>query len=875
MRPEGGILQAAPVGPDEDRRLIARVAARDRAAFQALYFAYHKRLSRFLMRICRRRELAEEIINDTMFAVWQKAGDFRGEAQVSTWILGIAYRQALKALKRSSGRLPVVQVNYGETPLRELGDDAGAAQRELREWIDCGLDSLPAAQRLVIELAYFLGHSCEEIATITNCPVNTVKTRLFHARERLRERLPSLSRGSARARHDRGLDSMTEVRPDPAGVHAQTARDLPFLVNGTLAPEETARAREHLRDCEDCRRELELETALMERVREQGVVDYAPHTSFAKLSVRIDQHEARRAGRAWWRVPARVRVRLRDAVILAQAAAIVVLALIANSAWRDPPVAEYRTLTRNEPAVRADLPRLTVVFDDRMQAGDLRRMLGTIGGTLVDGPSPHGVFTVALRTAATDAPGEAAAVAEWLRAQPGVRLAEVDSDGAARSLMRHGPILLCCLLVGCAGLSERPLPAALTLPVDSASDRQVLVTVPDPGGLPARRPGSTPKGYDAAAGYQVSPLARRAVLELASEFGLRMLGEWPIRELDVHCVVFEIDAGRSRDEVLAALVRDPRVESAQPMQDFVTQAMVRGGDPYRELQSALGAMGVEAAHRWSRGRGVRVAVIDTGLGDGHPELAGRVVEARDFVGAGRADVHAESHGLAVAGLIAASADNGVGITGVAPESSIVAMRACWQTDPAREAACNSFTLALALAAAIDDRAAVINLSLTGPRDPLLERLLDRAIRRGAVVVGAVPEDAPASGSFPTAVADVIAVQSAEAAAGADGPARVLAPGRELLTLAPGGRYDFESGSSLAAAQVSGVVALLLAREPRLSSAKIGSLLSRSAAANGARDEALPNVVNACFALADLLSLASCGPAEKPRVADAREAPAAD
>jgi hypothetical protein len=383
--------------------------------------------------------------------------------------------------------------------------------------------------------------------------------------------------------------------------------------------------------------------------------------------------------------------------------------------------------------------------------------------------------------------------------------------------------------------------------------------------MPSRRPGSTPKGYDAGASYQVSVAARRAVTALAAEHGLRTLVEWPIRTLDVHCVVFDVGPGRSRETVLAALARDPRVESAQAMHEFVTRAAAHAGDPYRELQSALGAMGVEAAHRWSRGRGVRVAVIDTGLGDGHPELVGRVVEARDFVGTGRGDAHAESHALAVAGLIAASADNGEGIVGVAPEAGIVAMRACWQPDPGREAACNSFTLALALAAAIDLRTPVINLSLTGPRDPLLERLLDRAIHHGAVVVGAVPEDATALASFPTALSGVIAVQAAEAA-GADGAAQVLAPGRELLTLAPGGRYDFESGSSLAAAQVSGVIALLLAREPRLSSAEISTLLSRSAAANRSVNDALPKVVNACLALADLLSVGSCAAAENPRVA---------
>jgi len=218
---------------------------------------------------------------------------------------------------------------------------------------------------------------------------------------------------------------MTSTRPNPPDVHAHAAGDLPFLVNGTLAPAAAARIREHLDDCEDCRRHFELDTALLARVREQTNVDYAPHASFAKLAVRIDEHEARRARRAWWRVPVRVRVRLRDAVILAQAAAIVLLvSVLASSAWREPPAA-YRTLTRSDVAVQADAPRLRVVFDDRAQTADMRRMLGTIGATVVDGPSPHGVFTIALRTVANDPPGEADAVAEWLRAQPGVRLAEV------------------------------------------------------------------------------------------------------------------------------------------------------------------------------------------------------------------------------------------------------------------------------------------------------------------------------------------------------------------------------------------------------------------------------------------------------------------
>jgi RNA polymerase sigma-70 factor (ECF subfamily) len=177
--------------PEEDRQYLERIARGDRQAMQKLYFAYHRRLNRFLLRTLS-PERADEIINDTMFVVWRHAADFRGESRVSTWILGIAYRLALKRLKRDQPR-DFSTVELSDANEAALMDDAGAQQRETREWIDRALLALPPAQRLTVELAYFLGHSCEEIAVITDCPVNTVKTRLFHARERLRRSLPVLS----------------------------------------------------------------------------------------------------------------------------------------------------------------------------------------------------------------------------------------------------------------------------------------------------------------------------------------------------------------------------------------------------------------------------------------------------------------------------------------------------------------------------------------------------------------------------------------------------------------------------------------------------------------------------------------------------------
>ncbi len=160
--------------------LLARIAARDAQAMQELYHLYHRRLGRFLMRLTSRYDLAEEIINDTFWVIWQHAADFRGASQLSTWIFGIAYRRALKTLKRVR---PDLLAEDTEAPEQV---EEPWQQAELREWLGAALGKLPHEQRMVVELAYHLGHSCEEISVIMQCPVNTVKTRMFHARRKLK-----------------------------------------------------------------------------------------------------------------------------------------------------------------------------------------------------------------------------------------------------------------------------------------------------------------------------------------------------------------------------------------------------------------------------------------------------------------------------------------------------------------------------------------------------------------------------------------------------------------------------------------------------------------------------------------------------------------
>jgi RNA polymerase sigma-70 factor, ECF subfamily len=168
---------------DLERELLRRISAGDRDAFRDLYLRYHKRLARFLARVTRGREDAEEVINDTLWIVWQRAGEFRNASRVSTWIMGIAYRRALKLIRRAAVHAHAMTLEISDQ--EPTATDALEATAN-RQMLERGLASLPLEQRLVLEFTYYLDHSCEEIAEIMECPVNTVKTRMFHARRKLR-----------------------------------------------------------------------------------------------------------------------------------------------------------------------------------------------------------------------------------------------------------------------------------------------------------------------------------------------------------------------------------------------------------------------------------------------------------------------------------------------------------------------------------------------------------------------------------------------------------------------------------------------------------------------------------------------------------------
>lgn len=333
--------------------------------------------------------------------------------------------------------------------------------------------------------------------------------------------------------------------------------------------------------------------------------------------------------------------------------------------------------------------------------------------------------------------------------------------------------------------------------------------------------------------------------DLAGRYGLRLIAQWPVTALGVTCVVYEVPSSRLMDQILKAIEQDGQVDSVQIMQTYRVLGQPRSdgasyGDPYLSLQRGFRALHVAAAHRFATGKGVRIAVIDTGVDVEHPDLAGQIALSENVAPHEPDRDITDLHGTAVAGVLAARADNGIGISGVAPGATLYALRACWPERPGAAAAqCNSFTLALALNEAIRHETKVINMSLTGPEDPLIRKLIEKAIERGLIIVAAEP-DPGQPGGFPANVDGVIAVRTDTAFVSS--AALLAAPGTDILTTVPRASYDFVSGSSFATPHVTGVVALLLELQPQLTAAGARQLLAASSISVSSRS------IDACAAI---------------------------
>jgi subtilisin family serine protease len=343
------------------------------------------------------------------------------------------------------------------------------------------------------------------------------------------------------------------------------------------------------------------------------------------------------------------------------------------------------------------------------------------------------------------------------------------------------------------------------------AQRQVLVMLQLPKAH-YRPDGSYAGTYGEGVGRQSRQQTAQA---LAQAHKLEMRSEWAMPLAGVDCFVMRLPEGDARTsaEAARAVAEDRRVAWAQPVGLYRAEASQQ--EPLYPAQPAAHQWQLAELHKLATGRGVRVAVVDSGVEAQHPDLAGQVVFNENFVDDKLPP--AEGHGTAIAGVIAARADNGAGIAGVAPQARLLALRACWQA-PQQQTLCTSLGLAKALYAAIQQGAHIINMSLGGPDDRLLALLLDQAQARGAMVVAALPRSGGVN-QFPANHPGVLVVGSAlPLPVGA-----VLAPGRDVPSTAVGGGWAVVSGSSFAAAHAAGLLALVRELDGRR-----GTLASKTA-----------------------------------------------
>lgn len=349
---------------------------------------------------------------------------------------------------------------------------------------------------------------------------------------------------------------------------------------------------------------------------------------------------------------------------------------------------------------------------------------------------------------------------------------------------------------------------------------------------------------DGYAGRSGHAARRRTAADIARTHRLQLLSHWPMPAIGVECYVMQVPPDLTVAAAVDGVSRDTRAAWAQPLQTFEGQGY---NDPLYDQQPTASAWQLHALHEAATGRGVLIAQIDSGVEVGHPDLRGQVELVHDTVAHIR--YAAEVHGTAVAGIIAARANNGIGTVGVAPEARLLALRGCWERAPAA-ARCDTLSLAKALQFALDRGARIVNLSVSGPPDRLLGELLDAIMQRGTIVVAAAMADAP-DGGFPASHHGVIPVALMEPAGAATAPAvstfraALSAPGRDVPAPLPGARWGLVSGASFAAAEVSGMVALLLELMPNARASQIDALLRRVPERHVSDTILAPTPIDAC------------------------------
>jgi subtilisin family serine protease len=327
----------------------------------------------------------------------------------------------------------------------------------------------------------------------------------------------------------------------------------------------------------------------------------------------------------------------------------------------------------------------------------------------------------------------------------------------------------------------------------------------------------------------INQIARRYHLTQLESQNFQLLGGTLYR--------WRIDVRLPVSEVIRALETERAVSSVQPNYLFILQEqVVKNADITQgdAAQYVLGKLQINQAHQFAKGENILVAIIDSEVDATNPELGGTIVKHFDALG------HADkphSHGTAIAGAIASHGK----LMGIAPSASLLAVRA-FDDNPA-EAKGTSFAIYKGLQWATDNDARVVNMSFSGPPDPALHRMLAAAYEKGIILIAAAGNAGPNSAPlYPAADSNVIAVTATDSddnlfkLANRGGYITVAAPGVDILAAAPNESYQVTTGTSVAAAHVSGVVALLLERKPSLKPKDVRIILMTSAKELGSKDQ---------------------------------------
>ncbi len=359
----------------------------------------------------------------------------------------------------------------------------------------------------------------------------------------------------------------------------------------------------------------------------------------------------------------------------------------------------------------------------------------------------------------------------------------------------------------------------------------------------------------------------RIALDLETRYQLRQIKSFQLRSISRAAVLFGIlDPNLTVAQSISRIQEETGVLYAQPNFIYHTdsaQAATNYNDPLSPLQYGPRMLRAEEVHKHSTGRGVKIAIIDTGIDYDHADLKGRVIDRANFVD-GDGNFSTDIHGTLIAGVIAARSNNGIGIYGVAPGASLIAIKAFKpRNQNSIEADGSSQTLAQGLDHAIARGARVVNLSIGGPREPLVSQLVRAAFESGIVLVAAAGNNGPrASPVYPAELDQVVAVTAIDSryqiysAANRGRAIDLAAPGVEIISTLPGNKFNAFSGTSIAVPHVSAAVALLLQRNPKLSVVEIKTLLegtARDLGPKGKDTEFGSGAVDVCEALEKVMA----------------------